>query len=166
MELKNPITARMVSFIKEVGLEVEQTTITEATFLPGIRIDQGRLLFDEDALLYPGDLLHEAGHLAVMLPEQRRIATDNVTSDAAEEMMAILWSYAAALHIGIDVRVVFHPAGYKGGAEAFVSNFSERRFIGLPMLQWIGLTYDERNAKAAGAPPFPHMLKWLREAAS
>ena len=38
--------------------------------------------------------------------------------DAGEEMGAIAWSYAAALHIGLDPRVVFHEDGYKGAANS------------------------------------------------
>ena len=30
------------------------------------------------------------------------------------------------------------------------------------MLQWRGLTLDEKSARALGVKPYPHMLRWLR----
>jgi hypothetical protein len=93
----HPLIARIVAFLTGIGLHVEQATVPDDTFLPGIQIDSGRLLYDETRLRYPGDLLHEAGHLAVMLPNQRERAGANVTDAPADEMMAIGWSYAAAL---------------------------------------------------------------------
>ena len=32
----------------------------------------------------------------------------DVGKKAAEEMMAIAWSYAAVVHLGLDASVVFH----------------------------------------------------------
>jgi hypothetical protein len=31
----------------------------------------------------------------------------------------------------------------------------------VPMLQWIGLTADEKGAKETGVRPYPDMMKWL-----
>jgi hypothetical protein len=85
----------------------------------------------------------------------------DVGKKAAEEMMAIAWSYAAAVHLGLEPGVVFHEGGYKGGAESLIENFTNGRYIGVPMLQWIGLTFDERRAKEMGIEPYPRMTKWV-----
>ena len=37
------------------------------------------------------------------------------------------------------------------------------RYIGVPMLQWIGLTADEKRAKEMGIEPYPTMIKWVLE---
>ena len=34
--------------------------------------------------------------------------------------MAIAWSYAAALEIGIPPEIVFHPDGYRGASESML----------------------------------------------
>jgi hypothetical protein len=112
-------------------------------------------------LLYPGDLLHEAGHLAVMSGERRMRIEGNAGKKAAEEMMAIAWSYAAAVYLGLQASVVFHEGGYKGGSASLIENFTNGQYIGLPMLQWIGLTADEKRAKELGIQPYPHMIKWV-----
>src|SRR5689334_9369869 len=109
----NPITARIVSFLESIGLEVISCTLPEPGFLPGVLIDRGRMLIDEAALRHPGDLLHEAGHLAMMTAAERTERRHNVGKDEGEEMGAISWSYAALVHLELDPAVVFHSEGYR-----------------------------------------------------
>lgn len=159
----DPLTARIARFLQEIGLEVERCELTEPCFLPGVRVERGRVRIDEARLLYPGDLLHEAGHLAVMTAAERAGRQGDVGADLGEEIGAIAWSYAAALHLGIDPAVVFHPDGYRGASQGFLENFSKGRFAGVPLLQWMELTHEPKNAATAGVPPYPHMVKWLRD---
>jgi hypothetical protein len=147
--------------LRAIGLDVRTGDVGDQTFLPGIKIDHGGLLVDEARLKYPGDLLHEAGHLAVMSPERRGRAHIDVGQQAAEEMMAIAWSYAALVHLRLDPAVVFHPDGYRGGSQALIENFTSGRTIGLPMLQWLGMSLDAKRAAETGGAPYPAMLKWL-----
>ena len=159
--MQNPITAKIVDFLLEIGLDVQSTSFEDDGFLPGIKLEQGALLIDESKLKYPGDLLHEAGHLAVKPPLERGETTLNAGGDGAEEMMSIAWSYAAAVHIGIPLEVVFHEHGYKGGGDSLIEIFSQGNGFGVPVLQWLGMTADAKRAEALGVAPFPHMIKWL-----
>jgi hypothetical protein len=160
--LSDPLTDRIVAFLHEIGLSARAGTIPEATVLPGIVVEHGGLMFDPEKLRFPCDLLHEAGHLAVVPPERRAAVHRDVGSDPAEEMMAIAWSYAAAIHLGIDPALLFHHE-YKGGGPAILAAFAGGSGFGVPMLQWVGLTYDAEEARAQGAKPYPHMRRWLRE---
>jgi hypothetical protein len=157
------VTDQIVAFLRAIGLEVRAGPVAGDTVLPGIQVDRGVLFYDPAQLRYPGDLLHEAGHLAVKSVADRQLAGTDLGADPAEEMMAIAWSYAAILHLELPPEVVFHPAGYRGGSTALLENFTAGRYIGVPMLQWHGLTRDERQAAAAGVAPFPKMRRWLRE---
>lgn len=157
------VADEIISFLIEIGLQVTKGEIQQKTFLPGITVDRGTLIVDESKLLYPGDLLHEAGHLAVIPKQKREQKRNDVGKKAAEEMMAIAWSYAALVHLGLDPSVVFHNGGYRGGSEALIENFTAGRYIGVPMLQWIGLTADEKRAPQMGIRPYPSMIKWLLE---
>src|ERR1044071_6519326 len=159
----NPFTARMAGFLASIGLETAPAVLTEAGFLDGLMISHGVLHIDEARLAYPGDLLHEAGHLAVVTGAQRKLLYGNAGSDPGEEMAAIAWSYAAALYLGIDPAVVFHPNGYSGGSQAILQNFSQGRYFGVPMLEWFGLTADKKTAALPQVSRYPHMLKWLRD---
>jgi hypothetical protein len=160
-DCKQHLVDKIANFLIKIGIEVTRTRLQRQTFLPGVSVDHGVILIDETKLLYPGDLLHEAGHLAVIPAQQRKQAQDNVSKKASEEMMAIAWSYAALVHLGLEPWVVFHEGGYRGWSEALIENFTQGRYIGVPMLQWIGLTADEKRAKETGVRPYPDMKKWL-----
>lgn len=153
---------RILPFLAEIGIAVREDKLPADTFVPGIRIDAGTLVIDRARLSYPGDLLHEAGHIAVVLPAERAHLSNNLHTGPGEEMAAIAWSYAAALHLEIDPAIVFHPHGYKGGAQALRENFQAGRYIGVPLLQWFGLTHERSEDPAR--PVYPRMSRWLRPA--
>ncbi len=160
---RNSLVVKIVSFLESIGLTVRLDTIEEPTFLPGVTVKNGILMIDESKLRYPGDLIHEAGHLALLPPAQRVKADGHMGDDGGMEMGAIAWSYAAALHLGLAPDVVFHEAGYRGGSQSLVENFAAGRYVGVPMLEWTGLTAGDKNAQAQGIQPYPAMLRWLRE---
>lgn len=149
----NPIADLIADFLIEIGLQVRAGAVPDLTFLPGIHVANGVLIVDEARLTYPGDLLHEAGHLAVTPATQRNSVDGDTGENGGEEMAAIAWSYAASVHLGLVPEVVFHAAGYRGGSRSLIENFSAGRYIGVPFLKWIGLTGDN----------YPAMARWLRD---
>jgi hypothetical protein len=161
--LEQETASRIVAFLRKIGLEVRTSKIAGATFLPGIRPDRGVLVFDPAKLRFPGDLLHEAGHLAVKPATEPGHQSSDLGDDPAEEMMAIAWSYAAAVHLQLPLEVLFHAEGYRGGSQSLIDNFAAGRYLAVPMLQWLGMTYDDKRAKEAGVDPYPNMVKWLRD---
>jgi hypothetical protein len=149
---RDPVAGRIAAFLNEIGLPLRARATPDGTFLPGIHVEEGGLTVDESRLAYPGDLLHEAGHLAVVTADQRRSLSGDTGDEGGEELAAIAWSYAAALHLELDPAVVFHADGYRGGSADLLENFREGRYMGVPYLQWIGLT--DRD--------YPKMIRWLR----
>jgi len=160
---KSRIVEVMTAFLNGAGIETRAGEIREDTFVPGIEVRAGGLVFDEAKLLYPGDLLHEAGHLAVMTASERAKANATIDTGAGEEMAAIAWSYAATLHLGIDPAIVFHPDGYKGGSQSILETFAEGRYFGVPLLEWWGMTADEKKAAELKLEKYPKMIKWVRD---
>ena len=161
MALSDPVTAQIMAFLDRIGIPVLIEALNDDTLLPAMTVRCGTLVVDMARLTWQGDLLHEAGHIAVTDPAVRTTLSE-FPSDLAEEMAAIAWSYAAAIEIGIDPKIVFHDDGYRGGGGYLVDAFTGGMFPGMPMLQWFGMTLDPRTAKAQGLAPFPHMLRWLR----
>ena len=159
----NPLVEKIAGFLRSISLAADHGTLDGTAFLPGLALVAGRIVIDEKTLLYPGDILHEAGHLAVTPAAERPACGGNLGVGGGEEMAAIAWSYAAALHIGIDPTIVFHPHGYRSGSDSLLEDFREGRFLAVPLLQWMGLTFDEKSAVARGCAPYPHMIRWLRE---
>lgn len=160
-------SVRMQNFILSLGIQLEYKSLPQDTFLPGLDLGSNRIYIDLDRLQYPGDLLHEAGHLAVATARQRD-AVGSAQSEQpwptdGEEIAAVLWSYAAAIHLDIPLNIVFHDDGYKGDSTWLIENFSNGNYIGLPFLQWIGLCYDNKQAEVHQAQAFPVMQRWVRE---
>lgn len=154
----------IVCFLREIGLEVVLEQHEGESFLPGIRIKSGGLSIDPSQVLYPGDILHEAGHLAT-LPDAVRAELDGVLPDIdlhrGAELMSLAWSYAACLKLQLGPEVVFHADGYKGEGEHLIRNFEDGIYIGLPMLQYQQMAYDEKNAASLNVKPFPYMQNWV-----
>jgi hypothetical protein len=157
---------KMLSFLEEIGIDVIEKEL-ETSFLPGLSLGPNCLYIDYKRLLYPGDILHEAGHLAVTTSAERNaVGTSEMAADwpsQGEEMGAILWSFAAAKHLELPIEFIFHPNGYKNNSEWLISNFTNEIYIGLPFLEWTGLTLGKDRAAAEGKDPFPKMIKWLRD---
>lgn len=160
--MNEPLTTQIVEFLRSIGLAVVEKPTAGTTVLPGIDVDRGSLVVDRTALKYPGDLLHEAGHLAVVPPLEREQMHANVGDDGGMEMAAIAWSYAAAVHLGLSPSVVFHSDGYRGEAASLADNFGQGRYFGVPLLVWRGLT-DQPTPAAPGSSTYPHMKRWLTE---
>jgi hypothetical protein len=138
----DPLTERLADFIRGLGSGVRAGALPDKTFLPGLDIQFGAIVVDEEKLAYPGDLLHEAGHIAVSAPATRNGARLAPTDG--------------------DPAVVFHPGGYKSGSNALITAFTSAANPGVPLLQYFGMTVEPKFAAARGVTPFPHMLRWMR----
>lgn len=120
----------IVTFLAGIGIEVVETDSSDLIcFLPGLEIREGRILCDPN-VARTTDLLHEAGHLAVIPSRFRQFVSGNVETtvvphydaymdnhplireDGSEdpviramlqsgETEAIAWSWAAGQHLGI-----------------------------------------------------------------
>src|SRR5215213_7680484 len=127
MNCSDPVVFRIVDFLGGIGVPVEAAEVGEDAFLPGIAVDRGGLRYDEARLTWPGDLLHEAAHIAVAPPAARELMTGDVAVPGLGmdllEKAAVPWSYAAALAIDVDPALVFHAGGYRGQSEGLLRTF-------------------------------------------
>ena len=148
------------AFLEAIGIELEAAAAGDSR-LPGMTVFRGRVRIDPGVAAYPGDLLHEAGHLAVCDPATRA-SLERIEPDPGDEMAAIAWSVAAAHACGIALDVLFFDDGYLGAAGAFRDNFAANRTLGVPMLAWFGMTAEPHRAAEWDMPAFPAMTRWLR----
>lgn len=157
---------KSIAFLEQIGITIIFKNIEAATLLPGLSIEDGCINIDKQRLSFPGDVLHEAGHIAVIPASERQtLNSENIDirqDAAAEEMMAIAWSYAACLHLQIDPCFVFHENGYKGSGSHIVDNFKQGNYFGVPMLQWVGMALERKSETEPEKPFYPAMLQWVR----
>ncbi|REE78859.1 hypothetical protein BX611_2996 [Lutibacter oceani] len=157
MKYSQNILNCIVNFLNSINIKIVEEKLPNNTFLPGISIKGNIILMDPEKLKYPGDLLHEAGHIAVTEEKIRPfIGTDKIGSNwptDGDEIAAILWSYAASHHLNLNLEVVFHPNGYKNDSKWLIAQFSNKNYLGLPLLEWMSLCDKDE---------FPKMKKWLR----
>ncbi len=165
MDFNETVLQKITDFIQKIGITVGFRQISEQTFLPGLLIENGTLLIDKNQLKYIGDTLHEAGHIALMTPEERKALFGSLEGQnhaEATEMAVIAWTYAACLEIGIDPVIVFHPDGYKGDGENILENFNHGQYFGVPILEWYGMTDRVTNTQQNNTVSYPKMLTWVR----
>lgn len=152
---------RIRNFLDRIGIVCREGALEEKTFLPGLKIDQGSLTIDVNKLEYPGDILHEAGHIALFDPQQRPFLNqemlDTQPSEQSEEIGVQLWSYFAAEACGVPAEMVFHEGGYRTQSKWIIDNFRNRKFIGMPLLVWM------RIVEPVPAGEYPVIKNWLRQ---
>jgi len=155
----------ILNFLKKINIPVLEKKLDHNCILPGLDIVSNTILLDRKLLKHPGDLLHEAGHLAVTPEEQRKwIGTKKMDVSwptDGDEIAAILWSYAALHYLKIPAKTVFHEAGYKNQSNWLIEQFENKNYMGLPLLEWMGLCngISETNNNTS---KFPVLKKWLR----
>jgi hypothetical protein len=157
----------ILRFLEKIDIPFQFTSIDIPTYVPGINIHHGSLQIDLEKLSFPGDLLYEAGRIALAPSAVRPSLTHPIDNQldfdvATNSMMTIAWSYAAAVDSGTPLEVLFHPEGYKGQNESLQYGFQSGQYVGLPMLQYFGMAFDANNATQKGLQAFPVMQVWLR----
>ena len=166
-DFQNDLINKIADFLRGIGIVLIPAKLDAQTFLPGILVSGGKLLVDEEKLTFPGDLLHEAGHLAVAPADLRENLSEEVILPGVNldilEAQAITWSYAACVHLGIDPRIVFHKGGYRDNSESLLLGFTLGLYLGLKDLEENAMAFSERKAAELGVAPFPQMQKWLRD---
>lgn len=159
---------RILAFLRDIGIPARAGDVRADAFLPAVRIESGGLVIDPLNLRWPGDLLHEAGHIAVTPPALRAALGGalDVGEAAAHggEVEAIAWSWAALTHLGLAPELLFHPEGYKGRSAGLLLSYSMGVYPGAFGLAQAGMTLIGSAASAAGVAPYPHMRHWLRQA--
>ena len=156
----------ILAFLRDVGLRVHEAALPADTFLPGIRLVDGGLVVDPERLAWPGDLLHEAGHLAVLPPDVRAIAHDDLVDETtvphAGEPEAMAWAWAAAMAIGLPPDVLLHEGGYHARSRDILQMYAFGIYPGLRGLCEAGLAEAHGFTPVTGDAVYPAMRRWLR----
>jgi hypothetical protein len=154
-----------MNFLAEIEVPFTLASIEQKTFLPGLLLQHGMLQIDLEKLVFPGDILHEAGHIAICEPKERPLLHGDVFKNGllngrkaqqmhGEEMAATAWAVAAITHLGLPLELVFHEQGYRGASKGLIEAFSDGRGFGFPLLRAWEMTDPQKG--------YPSMQKWIR----
>lgn len=170
----DPLT-RTIAFLASIGLVTVPRDGADG-FLDAVEIVDGCLHYDARRAR-SSDLLHEAGHLAVLPSAYRHLANGDL-DDLYEDMLkdavarhpvdspelraamqsgeceASAWAYAAGIAIGLDPDDVIHPDHYDGTGEIVRFQFENRCHFGIN-----GLRHGDMIASVR---TYPTMLRWLQ----
>ena len=154
-------TQALLDFLVGIGVPVLEGPVPTDSFLPGIRLAAGTLVVDRAALRWPGDLLHEAGHIATTPAALRATLDDQLADDPAiphrGEAEATAWAWAALTHLGLPAGLLFHEGGYHGHSAGLALTYAMGVYPGAAGLARAGMT------QLGGDDGYPRMLRWLRD---
>ncbi|MFN9471417.1 hypothetical protein [Acidovorax sp.] len=171
-------------FFDEIGLECH-FEVGASGFLPGIAIRNGVLFVDPSAPA--SNALHEAGHLALLLPKFRMKASGDV-SEVFDSMFASLgdlepdspvmraamasgdteataWAWAAGVHLGLAHELIIQDDEYDGAGAGIRVMLASGRYAGIHGLAHGGFCATKPGALAThlGLPAFPQLNTWLQK---
>ena len=156
----------IVTFLNGIGISATPGAVPSSSFLPGVRISNGALVYDPAQLRWPGDLLHEAGHIAIAPASLRPTLNDGVELPTdiphASEVEATAWAFAALHHLRLDPSVLFHSGGYGGASPGLIDTFMLGVYPGSFGLSQAGMTSVGPEAQRRGLPVYPALSHWLR----
>lgn len=171
---------RVIEALEAIGLEVSRGEVGDS-FLPHVHIKNGSLLVEEGA--HPTDVLHEAGHLAVLPACLRANATGNIEdiephldriladhqddpswleSPLCRSLMQIsdteatAWAYAFGRKCGLPDEHIIRTDAYDGEGLNIMTMLQLGQYLGVNGLRAAGFISSCRD--------FPVLEKWLQDA--
>lgn len=178
----------VLSFLNEIGIEA-RWEVGASGFVPGVRITNGVLAVDPHCQV--ADVLHEAGHIAIMPRRYRHMLNGDIApaikaawEDAsridphpeAPLMRALLqcsdpeataWAWAAGMHLGLASKEIIpdtdDPRIYGGDAAGVRLAHELNHSIGAHGLAAAGFCQVGMFNKYNPKPKYPKLAFWTQE---
>lgn len=186
----------ILDFLNGIGIvarAVPPSAAMSQTFTPHVLIRNGQIDADIENV-FPGDILHEAGHVAVIPAPFRPLASGNLSAAfkamhsyldenprglqtypedpicrailQCSDTEATAWQYAAAIEVGLPEHLLFPEGSYQGYAEENLTRLKDSQHFGINGLQAAGWTVLRAfpSSSRAMPPVFPKLAFWLHPA--
>lgn len=174
---------KAVKFLNYIGITCAMKNGATG-FLPFVRIVEGKIFFDPRATV--SDVLHEAGHLAVLPKRFRERASDDIDEivktmsrdvdfsnpDSPEARAALqcgdceatAWAWAAGLAAGIPKKQIIKDNDFAGEGKDIRLCLERNSYLGIHGLAAAGFCVTRPYLeKHSGKPAFPKLVKWLQD---
>lgn len=181
LSMKHEIIIHLVNQLDKIGI---QCIIGEANncFVKGVQIKNGRLIVDPYRCSI-SNLLHEAGHLAVLPKEYRKQANGDLSAvlkkmygevDCSKEENrrymqceddeATAWAFAFGVRWGVPFVLIIDDDQYDGTGRDVLESLSLGNGLGVSGLARMGWCASNLiHSKASGLPMYPNLVKWIND---
>ena len=192
VEVETMDVMQVIEGLRGLGVPIELSEAPEEdAFIEGVWIDRGVMYVHLATLRAPGDIFHEAGHLAIVPPDFRQYITTGDLEESefmtkmseflkqggllqipecpvsraliqCSETEAMAWSYAAAAEIGYPTLKVFFFDEVELGDQPYEGHGEE-----LDQSFALGCHMGINGMHHAGLcnmREFPKMKKWMQDA--
>lgn len=175
--------SQTIHFLNHIGLPtaiVDETP--KSSFMPHLFIRHGTLEVTRDVLI--GDLLHDAGHLAVIPGRLRHLMHGNLyrSFEAIFEQIADLphdhpevvamihsddpaataWAWACGVHLGIPHEDIITDASFGDAGADIRCMLSHHQYVGIHALQSSGFCAAHGMCHPT-LPVFPQLQFWVKD---
>jgi hypothetical protein len=176
----------LLEFLNKIGLETifsNDNNLFEKTFLKNVSIKNGVLFVNNKTKT--SNLLHEAGHLAVLHPDYRKLVNNNLSTilkkaiteidfmqecnakyGYCEEVCATAWAYAVGVYLEFKEKDIIEKLQYQNAGNDIFFDLENKTYIGIKQLQYAGFCVQYESAKQltqfADLPVYPQLKTFLQ----
>ena len=169
---------KVINFLNSIGIPTIKGYVPIMSFLPGILIKQGTLIYNGKATL--GDMLHEAGHLAIVPGKYRKFMSgkldrsikriyrmakasdelDNPDAPIARQLMqaseseATAWAWAVGKFLNIAEEEIILDNTYEGKGANERAKLSANCHFGINGLRASGMVESVKT--------YPKLTRWVQ----
>lgn len=175
---------KVINFLNSIGIEtiLKQQTKYKG-FLSDILIQDGILYINENTTI--SDLLHEAGHLAVLHPKYRKLASGNISKVVCkmmneipfnqtefnkymycEDLSATAWAYAVGKYLNLPDDVIITAKNYDNAGKDILECLRCGSYFGITELMHAGFCVCKPRhnlSRLIPLPVYPTLSKWLQD---
>ena len=178
---------KTVDFLNKIGLNTvfaNDNNVFKDTFMKNVSMIDGTLFINKKTKT--SDLLHEAGHLAVLHPDYRKLVNNNLTSILkktateidiskqenskymyCEDVCATAWAGAVGFYLKLKDNDIIDKKQYQNWGADILYSLKNNCYMGIKQLQYAGFCVQYESAKRltqfADLPVYPQLKKWIQD---
>lgn len=168
---------RVIDFLNSIGIVVKKGTVPKKSFLPCLLIQDGEIFYEENFNI--SDMLHEAGHLALVPGEYRKFCTgdmgkavrilwtiiEKVEGKIAPDSLiyrqllqcgdpeATAWAFAAGVKNNIPPEIIILDRQYGGSGSSIRECLKHKCYLGINGLRAAGFIDSVKD--------YPKLKYWM-----
>ncbi|MGF1700382.1 hypothetical protein L4D09_08725 [Photobacterium makurazakiensis] len=153
----------VTEFIQDIGLTIIEKKQGETSTESHCWIKAGRIYFQHqpNREVKTGEILFMAALIAITPEEERFRLSCAKCNDNHDNMMALAWCWAAIHHLELSIDILLYSFS-NAPCYQVLERWSECRFLGVPLLQNVGMTVEPTCRNVDSNTTFPKMLRWVR----